>query len=230
MQGSRVAFLGLLLFALPAAAFAGEGPVKIDRFAYVEDERVAVVLHTIFETKRFDEVTARRLMPLLLVDGLAPEEQDLYYEIVGARFPVSIRSPYGPVFVLPPPDGAARDYMGLLKTVVESTNLQATLETRWLTGGTQMKDLVDISTFGVQINNAIAVFVQTKLATSVTTGSPAEGFAALKGDLDKVRAQLAMTDIDTEKRGKALFYNVVRDMDGRANGAIPDEFYVDMKP
>lgn len=230
MQGSRAAFLGLLLCALPAFAFAGEGPVRIDRNAFIEDERVAVTLHAIFEAKRFDEVAARRLMPLLLVDGLSPEEQDFYYEIVGARFLVQIRTPFGPAFSLMPPDATARDYMGLLKTVVESPDLDATLNARWLTGGRQMKELVDISTFGAQLNTAIATFVQRKLATSVTTGSPAEGFVALKSDLDKVRAQLSMTDIDTEKRGKALFYSVVREMDSKVNGGIPDDFYADMKP
>jgi hypothetical protein len=220
----------LLAVLLPAAAMAAaSSPVKIDRSAFAEDERVATTLHAIFDAKRFDEVAARRLMPILLVDGLSPEEQDLYYEMIQARFPIQIRSPFGPVFALPPPDGAARDYMSLLKLVVESPNLQMTLDARWLAGGPQMKELVDISTFGQQLENAITTFVERKLSTNVTMGNALSGFTMLKDDLAKVRAQLAMTDIDTEKRGKALIFAAMKSIDDRSGGAVPDDLYADFK-
>ncbi len=222
--------LGFLLFAAPALALAAAPAFVPNRAGFAEDERVAVTLHAISEAKRFDEAAARRLMPILLVDGLSPEEQDIYYEIIAARTPIQIRAPFGPPFPLPPPDGAAREYMTLLKTVVESPNLQATLDARWLAGGREMKDLVDISTFGSQLNNAILTYVTRKLAADVTTGNVAEGFTALKDNVTKVRAQLAMTDIDTERRGKTLLYNALRDIDGRMSNSIPDELYADMKP
>jgi hypothetical protein len=223
--------LFLFAFLLPTASLAAAAlsPVKIDRSAFAEDERVATTLHAIFDAKRFDEVAARRLMPVLLVDGLSPEEQDLYYELIQARFPIQIRSPYGPAFMLPPPDGAARDYMSLLKLVVESNNLQMTLDARWLAGGMQMKELVDISTFGQQLENAITTFVERKLAVNVTMGNALSGFTMLKDDLAKVRAQLAMTDIDTEKRGKGLIYAAMKNIDDKSGGAVPDDLYADFK-
>jgi len=228
----RIVAIIIAALLLPAISFAAapNPNVVIDHKAFAEDRRVALTLKSIADSHQFDEAAARRLMPLLLIDGLVPEEQDLYYELIMARSPVEVRSPFGTPLQVPPPDGNARAYMSLLKLVVESPNLDATLDARWLTDSEGMRELVDISTLGTSLETIIGNYMARKFGQSWIKTGPQGGAIALRGDLAKLRMLLGQTDVDTERRGKTLAYNAIRQLDNVVKDAIPDEMYADLKP
>jgi hypothetical protein len=165
-------------------------------------------------------------MPLLLVDGLTPEKLDLFYELLTARSPVELRSPYGPPIQIPPPDGYARAYMSLLKTVVDQPKLETTLDERWLMGPRPMKEVVDISTLGSVLTVAVTGYAIRKFGEAWMKGE-ADG---LRAELAKFKTQLSQTDADTERRGKTLGFNAMKELSGNIKGGIPEALYADLKP
>jgi hypothetical protein len=225
----RVATIAVALFAA-AQAQAGEANFVPDHRAFAEDQRVATTLKAIADAKRFDETAARRFMPILLVDGLSLEEQDLYYEIVIARSPVSITSPFGPPFDLPPPDGAAREYMNTLSIVVDSTDVQKTLDGLWLAGPQKLKQLIDIASLGGPLTNTINVYMTRKFTAVVKESNAGNGFAPLKDAIMQFRDQLAQSDIDTDRRGRTMAYNILRDMARDPATPMTEDLYAGLRP
>lgn len=226
----RVPALIAIAVLTASSVCAGEQNFIPDHKAYAEDQRVATTLKAISDLKRFDEAGARRFMPILLVDGLSIEEQDLYYEIITARSPVQITSPFGPPFDLPPPDGAARDYMNTLRIVVDSPDVQKTLDGLWLAGPQKMKQLIDIASLGGPLTNTIAVYMTRKFAAVAKAGSAADGNAPLKDTIMQLRDQLAQSDVDTDRRGRTMAYEILRDMARDPATPLSEDLYAGLKP
>jgi hypothetical protein len=224
--------ISLIVAALCAVTYAhaGEQNFVPDHRAFAEDQRVATTLKAISDAKRFDETAARRFMPILLVDGLSIEEQDMYYEIVTARSPVQITSPFGPPFDLPPPDGAARDYMNTLRIVVDSPDVEKTLDGLWLAGPLKTKQLIDIASLGGPLTNTINTYMARKFAPVAKSSNAANGFAPLKDMIGQFQTQLAQTDIDTERRGRIMAYELLREMARDPATPMPEDAYAGLKP
>lgn len=198
-----------------------------DHKALAADDDVVFILKSAADVHRFDEIVARRLVPMLLMDGLTTDEQDLLYELASARTPVAIRTGDNHNFDMPPPDANARDYLNLLKSALESTNLETMLDARWLQGAPQMKDIVDLSTMGQALNGAVATYVARKLAATLI--DPANGETALKDLITKARMQMAQSDADTERGGKALLVAGLRTLERNTTTKISAEIYDSLK-
>lgn len=213
-----------------AQAPAPGQPWVADHKAVASEDHVLVVLKGISDAKHFDEDGARRFVPALLEDGITPDEQDLFYEIVNARTPVSVTSLDRHTFDVPPPDGAARDYLELLKAVLESNMLEQFFDTRWLAGPQRMKDIVDISTMGSALNNMLTGYVSRKLAPAFTASNTGNGFQPVKDEIDKIRAILAMDDAATERNGKVLLAGSLKTLERKSNETVPLDIYNQLRP
>jgi hypothetical protein len=207
------------------AASAQNPNYKPDHKALAADDHVLVILKGLSDAKHFDEQGARQFVPALLEDGLTPDEQDLFYEIVNARTPVEITSLDRHMFELPPPDGAARDYLLLLKQVLESNMLEGFLDARWMKGAQPMKDVVDISTMGTTLNQGLTGYVARKLAPAYMASNDANGFQPLKDEIAEVDRQLAMDDAATERSGKALMAAGIKALERNMGMPVPIEIY-----
>jgi hypothetical protein len=220
----RLRSIACALIVLSSPAWGATANFVIDHKAFAEDLRVAAQLKAMSDARTFDETAARKLVPLMLVDGLVPEEQDMLYEFIAARSPVAITTRTNQRFDVPPPNGAARDYLTLLKTYAESSNVPALMDERWLMGPKPMKELFDMASFGPPVDHAVFVYVLRRFTISWMNGA-----AALGEEVSKFKAQLEQTDADTERRGKDIAYSAARDLDRDLNNAIPDELYAPLK-
>jgi hypothetical protein len=207
----------------------GQGWVA-DHKAVAGDDNVLVVLKGISDAHHFDEDAARRFVPALLDDGITPDEQDLFYELVTARTPVSVTSLDHHTFDVPPPDGAARDYLELLKAVLESKMLQQYFDSRWMAGAQPMKDIVDISTMGSSLNNMLTGYVARKLAPALKESNAANGFQPVKDEIAKIHGQIAMNDAATERNGKLLIAASLKTLERNAGVPVPLDIYQSLRP
>ena len=214
----------LVLLAAPAIAAPAYVP---DHKALAADDEVVFILKGASDAHRFDEVVARRFVPALLMDGLTTDEQDLFYELANARTPVTVTTEDNHSFEVPPPDGTARDYLNLLKTELDSVNLEPMLDARWLQGAQPMKDIVDLSGMGQTLSGAMTTFVARKLAAAMADS--ADGVASLKDTLAKARMQMAQSNADTERSGKALLTAGLRTLERNTSAKIPADIYDSLK-
>jgi hypothetical protein len=199
-----------------------------DRKAIAADDRVLAILKGLSDAHRFDERGARQFVPALLQDGLTPDEQDLFYEIVNARTPIEITSLDGHKFQLPAPDGAARDYLELLKQVLETKMLEQFLDRRWMQGAQPMKDIVDIATMGSILSRTLTTYVERKLAAAYKASNQENGFQPLKDELANADEQLAMDDAATERNGKLLLAASIKALERGSGTTVPAEIYTSL--
>lgn len=211
-----VLFAGALAFASAAGA---QGALQADQKVVVEDPQIAAILKGAGAAATIDEAAARKFGPLLFQDGmLTLNERDLLLELfsnVSAK--VTVTTPAGDSFEVPPLSRQARAFLSLVTP--------PDLSTLWLQGPAQMKTLVDITVLDSVVTPQITGFIRQRLALSWMHSTIANGYKPMRDDLSAAVRQLQQTDADTERRGRALVFDAVRQLDRANANSIPKYLY-----
>jgi len=205
--------------ALLSTAALAQNAALTDQKAVVDDPKVAEVLKTTTGAREIDEKTARIFGPLLFQDGtLSVNERDLFLELLSTVSGViTISTPSGESFEVPVLSRQARAFMSLVSP--------PDLATLWLRGPAQMKQLVDITVLDPIITSRVVGYVRQRLSLVWMESTLSEGYKPLRDDLSAAVRQLQATDAETERRGRALIFDAMRQLDRTNGGQIPKYLY-----
>src|SRR5882672_8303819 len=212
--------LAMLAAAMALASAAGaQGLAPADQKAVVEDAQVAAILKAASGAATIDEATARKFGPLLFQDGLlTANERDLLLELFSnGSGKVTITPPDGDAFEVPPLSRQARAFLSLVTP--------PSLASLWLQGPAQMKTLVDITVLDPVITSQITAFIRQRLALVWMNSTISNGYKPIRDDLSAAVRQLQQTDPDTERRGRALVFDAVRQLERANSNSIPKYLY-----
>jgi len=201
-----------------AQAPPAQGTAPPDPRAIVEDLKVAELLKATSGTKEIDEKTVRVVGPLLLQDGtLTVNERDLLLKLFNNTGVLTVSAPGGESFDVPVLSREARAFLGLISP--------PDLATLWLRGPAQMKQLVDITVLDPILTSRVVLYIRTRLALSWMDSTIANGYKPLRDNLSAAVRQLQQTDADTERRGRMMIFDAVRQLNRANSNAIPTYLY-----
>ena len=90
--------------------------------------------------------------------------------------------------------------------------------------------MTGVQTCALPISGSINVYMTRKFTAVVKESNAANGFMPLKDTIMQFRDQLAQSDIDTDRRGRAMAYTILRDMARDAATPIAEDLYAGLKP
>jgi hypothetical protein len=189
-----------------------------DPRAIVEDARIAELLKATSGAKEIDEKTARAFGPLIFQDGfLTVNERDLIVKLYNNTSVLTIVAPGGESFEVPVLSGQARAFLSLMTP--------PDLGRLWLRGPAQMKQLVDITVLDPLVTSRVVLYIRTRLALSWMDSTIANGYKPLRDNLSAAVRQLQQTDADTERRGRLIIFDAVRQLNRASSNPIPTYLY-----
>lgn len=227
MNATRaLAVLGLVL--LPSFAVAANSATAVvsatDRKITVEDPAVAAALRKSVGTQAISEEVAREFGPLLYLDKkLTPNESDLILELTGTTAgKITITDPRAQTFEVPVLSAGARDFLSLFDP--------PELNSLWLQGPASMKKFVDVTILNPHIQPEVVNFFGMNLYVSWRASVSMDNNRYIRETLRAAVNQFRASGPETERRGKALLYLAMKDVDAAVNNAIPNEIYLDLRP
>jgi hypothetical protein len=222
LKDSAFAFFCVCAVFIAAPAGAAT-PSHLNRQVVIEDARVAQALRMDANAAAVSEATARAVGPLLYADNnLTANESDLILELLGN--PVGKIGATGPAgaFQVPPLSAGARAFLELHDT--------PDLNTLWLQGPRQMKMLVDVTVLNPHVVPQMRQFFGMNLFVSWRASVALKNNRYIRETLTAALNQFRLAGAETERRGRALLYDAMVDVDRANRNAIPDELYAHLKP
>lgn len=224
----------LTLVLLPSIALAANATTAgnattavnsaTDRKITVEDPGVAAALRKSVGTPAISEEVAREFGPLLYLDKkLTPNESDLILELAGTTTgKITITDPRAQTFEVPVLSAGARDFLSLFDP--------PELNSLWLKGPVEMKKFVDVTILNPHIQPEVVNFFGMNLYVSWRASVSMDNNRYIRETLKAAVSQFRLSGPETERRGKALLYLAMKDVDAAVSNAIPNEIYLDLRP
>ena len=206
----------------PCASLAANSPT--DRKIIVEDPAVAAALRKAVGTAAISEDIVREFGPILYLDNkLTPFESDLILEMTGTTTgQITITGPRGESFNVPVLSQGARDFLGLYDP--------PELNSLWLKGPVEMKKFVDVTILNPHIQPEVVNFFAMNLYVSWRVSVSTKNDRYIRETLSAAVNQFRISGADTERRGSAMLYLAMRDVDKAVNNAVPNKIYLELRP
>jgi hypothetical protein len=210
---------GTLLALMPAVVSAQAINPK-DRRVVVEDAAVAAALKKTIDMAVIPEAVVREIGPILYRDNmLSPNESDLILELLGSRTGrVTIATPGGDTFAVPPLSAAANEFLAL--------HDPPDLNTLWLAGPKQMKKLVDVTILNPNVIPQVENFFGMNLFVSWRTSVATKNNRYIRETLTAAVNQFKLSGPETERIGRGMLYRAMMAVDAANKNAIPNDIYL----